>query len=97
MHIRGRVKRIATAASVGFAHAASTRSDAAKGEAIVLFTTVPNLAREQLSAAARSLGAPDRAVPRTLIVVAEIPLLGTGKTDYLRLKALTGTPVASAA
>jgi acyl-[acyl-carrier-protein]-phospholipid O-acyltransferase / long-chain-fatty-acid--[acyl-carrier-protein] ligase len=113
VHIRGRVKRfakiagemislevverIATAASAGFAHAASTRSDAAKGEAIVLFTTDPNLAREQLSAAAKSLGAPDLAVPRALIVVAEIPLLGTGKTDYVRLKAMSEAAFASAA
>jgi acyl-[acyl-carrier-protein]-phospholipid O-acyltransferase/long-chain-fatty-acid--[acyl-carrier-protein] ligase len=62
-----------------------------------LFTTDPNLAREQLSAAAKSLGAPDLAVPKALIVVAEIPLLGTGKTDYVRLKAMAETAVASAA
>jgi acyl-[acyl-carrier-protein]-phospholipid O-acyltransferase/long-chain-fatty-acid--[acyl-carrier-protein] ligase len=62
VHIRGRVKRfakiademisvevverIATAASPGLTHAASTCSDAAKGEAIVLFSTDPNLSRE---------------------------------------------------
>jgi acyl-[acyl-carrier-protein]-phospholipid O-acyltransferase/long-chain-fatty-acid--[acyl-carrier-protein] ligase len=113
VHIRGRVKRfakiagemislevverIATTTSAAFAHAATTRSDAAKGEAIVLFTTDPNLSREQLSAAARSLGAPDLAVPRVLQRIAEIPLLGTGKTDYVRLKMLAETPTASAA
>jgi acyl-[acyl-carrier-protein]-phospholipid O-acyltransferase/long-chain-fatty-acid--[acyl-carrier-protein] ligase len=113
VHIRGRVKRfakiagemislevverIAATASAGFFHAASTRSDAAKGEAIVLFTTDPNLSRESLSATARSLGAPDLAVPRVLQVVAEIPVLGTGKTDYVRLKALAESPTASAA
>jgi hypothetical protein len=32
-----------------------------------------------------------------VIVVAEIPLLGTGKTDYVRLKAMSETAVASAA
>ncbi len=113
VHIRGRVKRfakiagemislevverIAGAASAAFCHAATTRSDAAKGEAIVLFTTDPHLSREQLSAAARSLGAPELAVPRVLQSVAEIPLLGTGKTDYVRLKALAEAPTASAA
>ncbi|HEV2701345.1 MAG TPA: bifunctional acyl-ACP--phospholipid O-acyltransferase/long-chain-fatty-acid--ACP ligase [Steroidobacteraceae bacterium] len=113
VHIRGRVKRfakiagemislevverIAAAASAGFAHAASTRSDAAKGEAIVLFSTDPKLTREQLSAAARSLGAPDLAIARTVNVVAEIPLLGTGKTDYVRLKAMAEATAASAA
>jgi acyl-[acyl-carrier-protein]-phospholipid O-acyltransferase / long-chain-fatty-acid--[acyl-carrier-protein] ligase len=113
VHIRGRVKRfakiagemislevverIAATASAGFAHAATTRSDAAKGEAIVLFTTDPQLTREQLSAAAKSLGAPDLAVARTVNVVAEIPLLGTGKTDYVRLKSLAEPAAASAA
>ena len=113
VHIRGRVKRfakiagemislevverIATAASPGYAHAASTRADSAKGEAIVLFTTDPNLTREALSAAAKNLGAPDLAIPRSLNRVAQIPLLGTGKTDYVRLKSLAETATTSAA
>ena len=104
VHIRGRVKRfakiagemvaletverIAQSAAPEFAHAASTRSDAAKGEALVLFTTAPGLTRELLSAAARQLGAPELAVPRALQHVDALPLLGTGKTDYVRLKAL---------
>jgi acyl-[acyl-carrier-protein]-phospholipid O-acyltransferase/long-chain-fatty-acid--[acyl-carrier-protein] ligase len=102
VHIRGRVKRfakiagemislevverLAAVASAGFAHAASTRSDAAKGEALVLFTTDPGLRREQLGAAAKSSGAPELAVPRVIQFVSEIPLLGTGKTDYVQLK-----------
>jgi acyl-[acyl-carrier-protein]-phospholipid O-acyltransferase/long-chain-fatty-acid--[acyl-carrier-protein] ligase len=106
--IRGRVKRfakiagemvslevvesIAARAAPGFAHAASTRADAAKGEAVVLFTTAPSLSREQLVAAARELGATELAVPRAIIRVAEIPLLGTGKTDYVKLKALAESP-----
>jgi acyl-[acyl-carrier-protein]-phospholipid O-acyltransferase/long-chain-fatty-acid--[acyl-carrier-protein] ligase len=104
VHIRGRVKRfakiagemislevverIAAHAAPGFQHAAATRPDAAKGEAIVLFTTAPALLREQLSAAAKTLGAPELAVPRNIRVVEEIPLLGSGKTDYVGLKAL---------
>jgi len=106
VHIRGRAKRfakiagemislevverLATAAAPGFAHAAATRADAAKGEALVLFTTAPALSREQLSAAARSLGAPELAVPRIVQCVSAIPLLGTGKTDYVRLKEMAG-------
>ena len=102
VHIRGRVKRfakiagemvsletverIAAAAAPGFAHAASTRADAAKGEALVLFTTAVGLSREQLSAAGKSLGAPELAVPRVVQTVDEIPLLGSGKTDYVQLK-----------
>ena len=102
VHIRGRVKRfakiagemislevverIATTAAPGFAHAASTRTDAAKGEALVLFTTAVGLGREQLLAAAKSFGAPELAVPRVVETVSAIPLLGSGKTDYVKLK-----------
>jgi acyl-[acyl-carrier-protein]-phospholipid O-acyltransferase / long-chain-fatty-acid--[acyl-carrier-protein] ligase len=102
VHIRGRVKRfakiagemislevverIAAHAAPGLAHAASSRPDSAKGEAIVLFTTDASLRRERLSAAAKTLQSPELAVPRDIRVVDEIPLLGTGKTDYLRLK-----------
>jgi len=104
IHIRGRVKRfakiagemislevverLAAQAAPGFLHAASTRPDAGKGEAIVLFTTAPALRREHLLAAARTLGAPELAVPRILRAVSAIPLLGSGKTDYVRLKEL---------
>jgi hypothetical protein len=44
------------------------------------------LRREQLGAAAKSSGAPELAVPRVIQVLEEIPLLGTGKTDYVQLK-----------
>lgn len=104
VHIRGRVKRfakiagemislevverIASVAAPGFVHAASTRVDAAKGEALVLFTTAVGLSRELLLAAAKSFGAPELAVPRAIQTLDEIPLLGSGKTDYVRLKQL---------
>jgi len=116
VHIRGRVKRfakiagemislevvekIAASAAPGFAHAASTRTDPAKGEALVLFTTAVGLGREQLGAAAKDLGAPELAVPRIVRTVSDIPLLGSGKTDYVRLKQMaeaTGSTAATAA
>jgi len=104
VHIRGRLKRfakiagemvslesverIAAAAAPGCVHAASTRADAGKGEAIVLFSSSPELERGKLSASARALGLSELAVPRVVIHLAQIPQLGTGKTDYVRLKAL---------
>ena len=102
IHIRGRLKRFAkiagemislevveknaTAAAPGFAHAASARPDAAKGEALVLFTTAPDLSRERLMAAAKVAGSPELSVPRSIRHVEAIPLLGSGKTDYVTLK-----------
>jgi acyl-[acyl-carrier-protein]-phospholipid O-acyltransferase/long-chain-fatty-acid--[acyl-carrier-protein] ligase len=107
IHIRGRVKRfakiagemislevverIAAQAAPGLTHAASSRADASKGEAIVLFTTARSLSREQLSAAAKILGAPELAVPRNIRQVDAIPLLGSGKTDYVRLKEMAAS------
>jgi acyl-[acyl-carrier-protein]-phospholipid O-acyltransferase/long-chain-fatty-acid--[acyl-carrier-protein] ligase len=107
IHIRGRVKRfakiagemislevverIAAQAAPGLTHAASSRADASKGEAIVLFTTARTLSREQLSAAAKILGAPELAVPRNIRQVDAIPLLGSGKTDYVRLKEMAAS------
>jgi acyl-[acyl-carrier-protein]-phospholipid O-acyltransferase/long-chain-fatty-acid--[acyl-carrier-protein] ligase len=91
------VERLASNAAPGLAHAASTRTDAAKGEALVLFTTSSTLTREQLSAAAKSLGAPELAVPRVIRVVSAIPLLGSGKTDYVSLKKMAEETVSSAA
>jgi acyl-[acyl-carrier-protein]-phospholipid O-acyltransferase / long-chain-fatty-acid--[acyl-carrier-protein] ligase len=109
IHIRGRVKRfakiagemislevverIAAYAAPGYVHATSSRPDAAKGEAIVLFTTAPTLLRDQLGAAAKALGAPELAIPRDVRILAAIPLLGSGKTDYVRLKELAATTV----
>jgi acyl-[acyl-carrier-protein]-phospholipid O-acyltransferase/long-chain-fatty-acid--[acyl-carrier-protein] ligase len=84
------VERIAAQAAPGLMHAATSRPDAAKGEAIVLFTTAPGLTREQLGNAARALGAAELAVPRDIRRLAAIPLLGSGKTDYVQLKALAG-------
>jgi len=102
LFIKGRVKRfakvagemvsletvetIASHASPQHQHAATTQMDAQRGESILLFTTDSNLTRDQLSSSAKELGNPELAVARKLIVVEELPLLGTGKTDYVTLK-----------
>jgi len=80
------VEKLATAASPAAQHAASTQPDPARGETIVLFTTDTALGRDALQAAARERGAPEIAVPRRIVVVDALPLLGTGKTDYVTLK-----------
>jgi acyl-[acyl-carrier-protein]-phospholipid O-acyltransferase/long-chain-fatty-acid--[acyl-carrier-protein] ligase len=63
---------------------------------LVLFTTDPSLRREQLGAAAKGAGAPELAVPRVIQFMNEIPLLGTGKTDYVQLKKLAETTATAA-
>jgi acyl-[acyl-carrier-protein]-phospholipid O-acyltransferase/long-chain-fatty-acid--[acyl-carrier-protein] ligase len=86
------VEHIARTASAEAAHAATSVSDAQRGEAIVLFTTDSELTREQLAAAAQGLGYPEIALPRRIHVVDSLPLLGSGKIDYLRLKFLADDP-----
>ena len=54
----------------------------------MLFTTDPALTRERLQQAARTLGMPEIAVPRKMVYVAAIPLLGTGKVNHVKLKVL---------
>jgi acyl-[acyl-carrier-protein]-phospholipid O-acyltransferase/long-chain-fatty-acid--[acyl-carrier-protein] ligase len=80
------VEAIARAASPLHTHAATSLPDAQRGEQIVLLSTDPALTREALQAAAKNSGLPDLAVPRRILTVDTIPLLGTGKTDYVGVK-----------
>lgn len=80
------VEKIAHTAAPEHQHAATTQSDMQRGENIVLFTTDPALKREDLQIVAKNLGSPELAIARKIIRLDEIPLLGTGKTDYVVLK-----------
>jgi acyl-[acyl-carrier-protein]-phospholipid O-acyltransferase/long-chain-fatty-acid--[acyl-carrier-protein] ligase len=64
------------------AHAVVAVPDARKGERLVLVTTQPNAAPGKLLAAARDRGIAEIMVPREVLVIDRLPLLGTGKTDY---------------
>lgn len=81
-------EQIAVKASPLKAHAVIAQPDASKGESLVLFTTDAEMTRTQLISASRELGSPELAVPRSIRVVPAIPLLGTGKTDYVTIKTL---------
>lgn len=80
------VEKIAHTAAPEHQHAATTQADAQRGENIILYTTDNALKREDLKIVAKNLGGPEIAIARKIIVIEEIPLLGTGKTDYVTLK-----------
>ncbi len=80
------VEKIAAQASPDHVHAALSQADIQRGEALILYTTDSTLNRERLLESARAQGQPEIAVPKKLWVLESIPLLGTGKTDYVTLK-----------
>jgi acyl-[acyl-carrier-protein]-phospholipid O-acyltransferase/long-chain-fatty-acid--[acyl-carrier-protein] ligase len=64
-------------------HAAIALPDERKGEQVVLLTTAANADRAALMAQAQADGIAEISVPRRILEVAAIPVLGTGKTDYV--------------
>lgn len=82
------VEKLAESASPASVHAAISRPDAARGEMIVLLTQDAELRREHLQQAARDLGAPELAIPRRVLAIGKIPLLGNGKKDYPTIQKL---------
>ena len=72
-------------------HAVVSLPDPKKGERLILVTDRPDADASALIAHAKSIGAPELAVPRKLIHVPEIPVLGTGKTDYVALQRIVDT------
>ena len=67
-------------------HAVIAVPDTRKGEKLVLVTDRQDAESSRLSEWARDHGAPDLAVPKKIIKVAEVPVLGTGKTDYVAIQ-----------
>lgn len=83
-------------------HAAVNLPDPAKGEQVVLLTEREKPDRMELIAYARENGLAEINTPRKVLTVPQIPLLGTGKTDYpachalaVQLLTASGEPAAS--
>ncbi len=99
--IRGRAKRFAKiggemvslAAVEGYAkaiwpdaeHAAVARPEPRKGEELVLFTTAAGADTRALKIWAREHGVAELSLPREVRVVDALPVLGTGKPDYVTM------------
>lgn len=95
--IRGRAKRFAKiggemvslAAIEGLAtglwndaqHVALSLPDPRKGEQLVLVTDKPDAVKEALQAHARKEGFPELWIPKTILIVEAVPVLGSGKVD----------------
>lgn len=67
-------------------HAVVAVADSRKGEKLVLVTDRVDAEAARLTEWARSHGAPDLAIPKRIVKVAEVPVLGTGKTDYVAIQ-----------
>ena len=95
--IRGRAKRFAKiggemvslAAIEGLAadlwddaqHVVLSLPDPRKGEQLVLVTDKPDAVKEVLQAHARKEGFPELWIPKTILIVEAVPVLGSGKVD----------------
>lgn len=78
-------------------HAVVALPDPKKGERLILVTDRRDAEAGPLLAHAQQIGAPELAVPRKIIRVPEIPVLGTGKTDYVALQRIVDAELQRAA
>lgn len=67
------------------AHSVVAAPDKKKGEQLVMFTTLPKPDRKDIATGLKRLGLADLMIPKTIFEVEALPLLGSGKTDYVTL------------
>lgn len=79
-------EKLATKISPNFTHAVISIKDEKKGEALILFTTDKNLNRSEILISAKQNGISELCIPKKVIYIKQIPLLSTGKTDYVSLQ-----------
>jgi acyl-[acyl-carrier-protein]-phospholipid O-acyltransferase / long-chain-fatty-acid--[acyl-carrier-protein] ligase len=73
------------------AHAVIAIADARKGEKLLLVTTQQDAEPRALLAAARERGVTEIQVPRDVMAIDKIPMLGAGKIDYPAVQRLAET------
>jgi acyl-[acyl-carrier-protein]-phospholipid O-acyltransferase/long-chain-fatty-acid--[acyl-carrier-protein] ligase len=84
------VERLASDVWPNDHHAAIAIPDEKKGEQLVLVTDRKDATRSPLLEHAQRAGTPELFVPRRILPVAEVPILGAGKTDYGAVARLAG-------
>ncbi len=77
------VEAVAADAYPGTITIAVALPDARKGERVVLLTTDAKARREDFQRTAKVKGAPDLLLPSEIMVLDKLPLLGSGKPDYV--------------
>jgi len=80
------VENIAAALWPDNAHAAVALPDGRKGEQIVLVTDAKEAGRMEMVGWAQNHGVTELALPRRVVWVEAIPILATGKTDYVSVQ-----------
>jgi acyl-[acyl-carrier-protein]-phospholipid O-acyltransferase/long-chain-fatty-acid--[acyl-carrier-protein] ligase len=80
------VENIAAALWPENAHAAVAVPDGRKGEQVVLVTNAKEASRMDLVGWAQNHGVAEISIPRRVLAVEAIPLLATGKTDYVSVQ-----------
>jgi acyl-[acyl-carrier-protein]-phospholipid O-acyltransferase / long-chain-fatty-acid--[acyl-carrier-protein] ligase len=74
-------------------HAAVAMPDDRKGEQILLVTDAPEARRQDLLSWAQNHGVAELAIPRKVLIIPEIPVLATGKTDYVAVEKMARAQV----
>lgn len=69
-----------------FSHAIVAIPDPKKGEQLILMTTNAKLKRPDILAYFKTLQITELSTPKEIIFVEKLPLLGTGKVDYVKVK-----------
>jgi acyl-[acyl-carrier-protein]-phospholipid O-acyltransferase/long-chain-fatty-acid--[acyl-carrier-protein] ligase len=74
-----------------FKSAVVSLPDERKGEVIVLFTESKEISREVLHAEFKKRGLSELYVPRSVVMLQELPVLATGKINYVALNEYAGS------
>jgi acyl-[acyl-carrier-protein]-phospholipid O-acyltransferase/long-chain-fatty-acid--[acyl-carrier-protein] ligase len=91
----GAIESIVCTTWPGARHVAVSVPHERKGEMVVLLTESDDVDLGVLMEKIRSFGLTELSLPRKLVRIGQIPLLGSGKTDYVRARQVAEESLAS--